>query len=93
MGEDLKIIVPIIEQKSNEMKETVSKLKKDSAQADIIKKVVAQDEADAKLKATETQDLADDAAKDLETVMPQLRTAQDALKALNKNDVTEIRVF
>jgi dynein heavy chain, axonemal len=93
MGEDLKVIVPIIEQKSLEMKETVSKLEKDSAQADIIKKVVAQDEADAKLKAMETQELADDATKDLETVMPQLRTAQDALKALNKSDVNEIRVF
>lgn len=93
MGEDLKIIVPIIEQKSLEMKETVSKLEKDSANADVIKKIVAQDEADAKLKAIETQELADDASKDLETVMPQLRTAQDALKALNKNDVNEIRVF
>ena len=93
MGEDLKVIVPIIEQKSMEMKETVTKLEKDSANADVIKKVVAQDEADAKVKAIETQELADDASKDLETVMPQLRTAQDALKALNKNDVNEIRVF
>lgn len=93
MGEDLKVIVPIMEHKSNEMKETVSKLEKDSANADVIRKVVAQDEADAKLKAIETQDLADDASKDLETVMPQLRTAQDALKALNKNDINEIKVF
>lgn len=93
MGEELKLIVPIMEQKSIEMKETVMKLEKDSANADAIKKIVAQDEADAKIKAMETQELADDASKDLETVMPQLRTAQEALKALNKNDVTEIRVF
>lgn len=93
MGKDLKIIVPIMEQKSTEMKETVAKMEKDSAQADMIKKVVLQDEADAKIKATETQELADDASKDLEGVMPQLRVAQDALKALNKNDVNEIRVF
>jgi dynein heavy chain, axonemal len=45
------------------------------------------------LKASETQELADDARKDLETVMPQLRTAQDELKALSINDVNEIRVF
>lgn len=93
MGEELQIIVPIIEQKSVEMKETVAKLEKDSTQADIIKHVVAQDEAEAKIKATETQELADDATRDLETVMPQLRTAQDALKSLNKNDVNEIKVF
>lgn len=93
MGEDLMVIVPIMEQKSLEMKDTVAKLEKDSTNADVIKKVVAQDEADAKVKAIETQELADDASKDLETVMPQLRTAQDALKALNKSDVNEIRVF
>ena len=93
MGEDLKVIVPIMEQKSIEMKETVSRLEKDTAQADMIKKIVLQDEADAKVKAVETQELADDATRDLEGVMPQLRTAQDALKALNKSDVNEIRVF
>ena len=75
------------------MKETVAKLEKDSTQADIIKHVVAQDEAEAKIKAIETQELADDATRDLETVMPQLRTAQEALKSLNKNDVNEIKVF
>lgn len=93
MGEELQIIVPVIERKTLEMRETVSKLEKDSAQADVIKKVVAQDEFDAKLKAAETQELADDAAKDLEAVMPQYRSAQEALKALNRNDFNEIRVF
>ncbi|KAG5682932.1 hypothetical protein PVAND_012250 [Polypedilum vanderplanki] len=93
MENELKIIVPIMEKKSQEMKDTVQKLEKDTAQADSIKKIVQQDEAEAKIKAMETQELADDAAKDLETVMPQLRAAQEALKALNKNDVNEIRVF
>lgn len=93
MGEDLRVIVPIMEQKSNEMKDTVAKLERDTANADVIKKVVAQDEAEAKLKAAETQELASDAKKDLETVMPQLRTAQEALNALNKNDIQEIKVF
>jgi dynein heavy chain, axonemal len=77
MGEELKVIVPIMEQKSTEMKETVARLEKDTAQADIIKKVVMQDEVNAKAKAIETQELADDAAKDLEAVMPQLRYESD----------------
>ena len=93
MGEELKILLPIMEQKNIEMKDTVAKLEKDSAAADAIKKIVAQDEADAHIKATETQELADDATRDLETVMPQLRTAQEALKSLNKNDINEIKVF
>jgi dynein heavy chain, axonemal len=87
MGEDLKVNVPIIEQKSVKMKKTVSKLEKNSAQADIIKKIVAQDEADAKLKAAETQELADDSTKDLETVMPQLWTEQ--LRTRRKLDQAE----
>jgi dynein heavy chain len=93
MEKELKIVVPMMEQKNSETKETVSRLEKDTAQADVIKKVVLQDEIEAKVKAAETQELADDASKELEGVMPQLKTAQDALKALNKNDVNEIRVF
>lgn len=93
MSEELKVIVPIIEKKSNEMKETVMRLEKDTAQADMIKSVVAQDETEAKQKAIETQELADDASRDLEVVMPQLRTAQEALKSLNKADINEIKVF
>ena len=73
MEQELKVIVPIMEKKSLEIKDTCSKLEKDTAQVDAIKKVVMQDEAEAKIKAVETQELADDAAKDLETVMPQLR--------------------
>lgn len=93
MSDELRVIVPIIEKKSNEMKETVNRLEKDTAQADAIKTIVAQDETEAKQKAMETQELADDAARDLEVVMPQLRTAQEALKALNKADINEIKVF
>lgn len=44
-------------------------------------------------KAVLTQELADDAAKDLEIVMPTLRAALDALRLLNKNDFNEIKVF
>lgn len=73
MEQELKVIVPVMEKKSLEMKDTLSRLEKDTAQVDAIKKIVLQDEADAKIKAAETQELADDAAKDLETVMPQLR--------------------
>lgn len=45
------------------------------------------------LKAQETQELADDASKDLEVVMPNFRAAQEALKSLSKADINEIKVF
>lgn len=73
MEQELKVIVPVMEKKSLEMKDTVARLEKDTAQADAIKKVVLQDETEAKIKAAETQELADDATRDLEQVMPQLR--------------------
>ncbi|XP_050078309.1 dynein axonemal heavy chain 6 [Anopheles maculipalpis] len=93
MGEELKKFVPILEEKSKNMKELLAKLDKDNAMAESVKKSVAKDEAEAKIKATETQEIADEAAKDLEIVMPTLQAAQDALKSLNKNDINELRVF
>ena len=41
----------------------------------------------------EIQAVADDAKADLEEAMPALNAAVDALKALNKNDITEIKSF
>ena len=37
--------------------------------------------------------VADDAKADLEEAMPALNSAMDSLKALNKNDITEIKSF
>ncbi|XP_058822007.1 dynein axonemal heavy chain 6 [Topomyia yanbarensis] len=93
MGEELKQFVPILEEKSRNMKELLAKLDKDNTIAEGVKRSVGKDEAEAKMKAAETQEIADEAAKDLETVMPTLKAAQDALKALNKNDINELRVF
>uniref|UniRef100_A0A6E8VFP2 AAA+ ATPase domain-containing protein n=1 Tax=Anopheles coluzzii TaxID=1518534 RepID=A0A6E8VFP2_ANOCL len=93
MGQELKKFVPILEEKSKNMKELLAKLDKDNAMAESVKKSVAKDEAEAKIKAAETQEIADEAAKDLEIVLPTLQAAQDALKSLNKNDINELRVF
>lgn len=93
MGEDLLKYVPIIEEKSRGMKELLAKLDKDSAVADQVKKAVLKDEAEAKLKAVETQEIADEAARELEAVMPIFQAAQDALAKLKKQDVNEVRTF
>ncbi|XP_050084093.1 dynein axonemal heavy chain 6 [Anopheles aquasalis] len=93
MGEELKKFVPVLEEKTKNMNELVAKLNKDSAMAKNVEHSVAKDEAEAKSKAAETQEIADEAAKDLEIVLPTLQAAQDALKSLNKNDINELRVF
>lgn len=49
MSEDLKKFVPIIEEKSNNLKNLLSKLEKLNALAESVKKAVTQEEADAKV--------------------------------------------
>lgn len=46
-----------------------------------------------KEKAAETQALADDAQRDLDTAMPAMEAALKALESLNKNDINELKVF
>ena len=55
--------------------------------------MVMEDEAVAKVKAEETQAIADDAQRDLDEALPALEAAVKALDALDKNDISEIRVF
>ena len=55
--------------------------------------MVKADEAVAKSKAQETQAIADDAQRDLEEAMPALEAAVKALDSLDKNDISEIKMF
>ena len=55
--------------------------------------MVLEDEAVAKVKAEETQAIADDAQKDLDEAMPVLEKANKALDALDKGDISEIKGF
>lgn len=52
-----------------------------------------EDEAVAKVKAEETQAIADDAQRDLDEALPVLEAAIHALDALDKSDIAEIKVF
>lgn len=52
-----------------------------------------EDEAIAKEKAAETQAIAADAQRDLDEAIPALDAANKALDSLDKNDISEIRVF
>ncbi|MEJ1286615.1 hypothetical protein NN561_017623 [Cricetulus griseus] len=58
-----------------------------------VRTVVQEDEAVAKVKAEETQAIADDAQRDLEEALPALDAANKALDSLDKADISEIRVF
>lgn len=58
-----------------------------------VRRIVKEDEAIAKVKAEETQAIADDAQRDLDEALPALEEANKALDSLDKADISEVRVF
>jgi hypothetical protein len=65
----------------------------DQEEAEKVKVVVAAEEKDVKAMQQQTQAIADAAQAELAEAMPALQAAIDSLKALNKNDVVEIKSF
>lgn len=63
----------------------------DQEAAEAVSATVAQEEAQVKGKAAQTQALADDAKADLDKAMPAFNAAVDSLNALNKGDIVEIK--
>ncbi|TRY65354.1 hypothetical protein DNTS_005929 [Danionella cerebrum] len=93
MKHELSALEPILAQKSLDVSALMEKLAVDQENADQVRKVVKEDEALAKVKAEETQAIADDAQRDLDEALPALESANKALNALDKADISEIRVF
>ncbi|XP_072114311.1 dynein axonemal heavy chain 6 isoform X1 [Mobula birostris] len=93
MKVDLSALEPILQQKSIDVNALMEKISVDHAEADQIRRVVQDDEAKAKVKAAETQAIADDAQRDLDEAMPALDAANKALDSLDKADISEVRVF
>ncbi|CAH8497713.1 unnamed protein product [Dicrocoelium dendriticum] len=93
MEAELTAMRPKLEVKQRDTEKLMHKLGEDQEQADIVRTRVKEDEALAKQKAAETQLIADDAQRDLEEAIPALEAANKALDSLDKNDISEIRVF
>ncbi|KAF6321024.1 dynein axonemal heavy chain 6 [Rhinolophus ferrumequinum] len=90
---DLSALEPVLLIKSQDVEALVDKLAADQENADQVRNIVREDEASAKVKAEETQAIADDAQRDLEEALPALEAANKALDSLDKADISEIRVF
>lgn len=77
-------------------KETDALLKKvacDQAEADKFRAVVEKETQVVSKQAAETDAVAQDAKRDLDRALPALEAAQNALKELNKNHITEVLIF
>uniref|UniRef100_A0A7N8WQ61 Dynein, axonemal, heavy chain 6 n=1 Tax=Mastacembelus armatus TaxID=205130 RepID=A0A7N8WQ61_9TELE len=79
MKADLSALEPVLKQKTISLPQ--------------VRKIVKEDEALAKVKAEETQAIADDAQRDLDEALPALEHANQALNSLDKADISEIKVF
>ncbi|XP_066430422.1 dynein axonemal heavy chain 6 isoform X1 [Eleutherodactylus coqui] len=90
---ELSALEPVLKQKSIDVEALMEKLSVDQENADQVRRIVKEDEAVAKVKAEETQAIADDAQRDLDETMPALDAANKALDSLDKADISEIRVF
>lgn len=65
----------------------------DQEQAEKVKGIVGKEEKEVKQMQQDTQIIADSAKADLDEALPALNAALNALKALNKNDIVEIKSF
>ncbi|XP_022919976.1 dynein axonemal heavy chain 6 [Onthophagus taurus] len=93
MKETLQVLEPQLVKKSAAVAELMKHLATEQKSADKVRDYVKADEAVAKVQAEETQALADEAQKDLATVLPAMEMASKALDSLNKSDINELRVF
>eukprot|EP01116_Phalansterium_solitarium_P017128 TRINITY_DN413_c0_g1_i5.p1 TRINITY_DN413_c0_g1~~TRINITY_DN413_c0_g1_i5.p1 ORF type:complete len:4163 (-),score=2181.62 TRINITY_DN413_c0_g1_i5:539-13027(-) len=82
---------PLLEAANRQTIATMEQIKVDKASADETRVIVEREEEEANKMAEETKAIADDAERDLAEALPALEAAEQALKTLNKNDITEVK--
>ncbi|XP_078069639.1 dynein axonemal heavy chain 6-like [Mustelus asterias] len=93
MQEELVPLGPQIEQKTKEVEQLMQKLQSDTEAVEEVRAIVKREE---EIMAEETQiveDYAKQATNELNDVLPVLEMALTALQALDKSDISEIRVY
>ncbi|XP_044749962.1 dynein axonemal heavy chain 1-like [Coccinella septempunctata] len=93
LQENLKVMKPALEEAAIEANIMIEKIAEDTKVAEETKVLVEKEEFEATKKAMATEEIAEDAKRDLAEAMPALLAAEESLKQLNKNDITEVRAM
>eukprot|EP00928_Gymnodinium_smaydae_P099490 TRINITY_DN9509_c0_g4_i4.p1 TRINITY_DN9509_c0_g4~~TRINITY_DN9509_c0_g4_i4.p1 ORF type:complete len:1500 (-),score=412.36 TRINITY_DN9509_c0_g4_i4:427-4926(-) len=84
---------PVLEKTQKEVGEMMIVIQKDKADAEVVSQAVAAEEAAASVKATQTQEIKDDAQRDLDEALPALDAAVQCLRKLKKDHITEVKAL
>uniref|UniRef100_A0A674A873 Dynein heavy chain coiled coil stalk domain-containing protein n=1 Tax=Salmo trutta TaxID=8032 RepID=A0A674A873_SALTR len=93
MQDELLALGPQIEEKSKEIEILMGKLKEDSQAVEQVRAIVKMEEDMMVQETRIVHEYAEDATADLNKVLPLLEKAVSALDALEKSDISEIRVY
>jgi len=91
MKKELVALGPLIEVKARETEELMAKLEKDQLAVNEVAAIVAAEEEKMSRETEMVRAYAREAEKDLDDVIPILANAREALSAMNKADISEIR--
>ncbi|KAG8443822.1 hypothetical protein GDO86_009129 [Hymenochirus boettgeri] len=93
MQRELTALGPQIEQKTQEIETLIAKAKKDSIVVKQVRAIVAEEEEIMAAETRIVQDYAENAVQELNDVLPALEEAVSALDALDKSDISEVKVY
>ncbi|VDD79452.1 unnamed protein product [Mesocestoides corti] len=93
LQEELEVMQPQLEKAIETSKVTMEEIARDSKVAEETTAIVQREEEAAARKAAECAEIKDDAQRDLDEALPALYASLDAVKSLNKSDITEVRAM
>ncbi|XP_051881424.1 dynein axonemal heavy chain 6-like [Pristis pectinata] len=93
MQEELVPLGAQIEQKTEEIEQLMKKLREDTDAVEEVRAIVKQEEEVMAEETRVVQEYAEQATNELNNVLPILGQAISALQALDKSDISEIRVY